>query len=181
MAVLGVVLVVLGVLALVGGSGGSRVLLAGVGLGAAVRGAGLMRDARAGRLPRTSAAAGAVAVWLGLVGTAVALLSGALTGWVLTGVLVLAPAAAAVGTRRSGARIAAAGLLLAAASVAVFAGTGVLVAVGAGGSAVLVAALGVANLLGARGMVRLARGVAPAPAGGCGGCVCGAGGCSSQR
>jgi hypothetical protein len=65
--------------------------------------------------------------------------------------------------------------------LAVLGGISTMLGVGTAVVAVGVAALGVANLLGAVGLWRIARRPAPAPAGGCGGCACGAGGCGSLR
>jgi hypothetical protein len=180
MALLGLVLVVLGVLALVGGDAGDRVLLAGLGVVAVVRGADLLRGARAGRLPRAAATSGALAAWLGLVAVAVALLSGAATGWVLTAAVVLAlPALAVAGQRSAPVLAGAAAVVVAAVLLGALGGAGTLLAVGTAVGAVWVAGLGLANLLGAIGMWRIARRPAPAPAAGCGGCACGAGGCGS--
>jgi hypothetical protein len=181
MAVLGLVLLALGVLGLVGGGAGDRVLLAGVGLVAAVRGTGLLRGARAAQQPRQQASTGALAVWLGLVAVAVALLSGTATGWVLTALVVLALPALAVAGQRSAAvaAVAATAVVAGAVLLAVLGGTGTLLAVGTAAAAAAVAVLGLANLIGAVGMWRIARRPAPAPAAGCGGCACGAGGCGS--
>jgi hypothetical protein len=180
MALLGLVLVVLGVLALVGGDVGDRVLLAGLGVVAVVRGADLLRGARAGRLARAVASSGALATWLGLVAVAVALLSGAATGWVLTAAVVLALPALVVAGRRSAPVLAgAAVVVVAAVLLGVLGGAGTVLTVGTAVVAVAVAGLGLANLLGAVGMWRIARRPAPAPAAGCGGCACGAGGCGA--
>ncbi|MBY3555361.1 hypothetical protein [Modestobacter lapidis] len=180
MALLGGVLLALGSVALLRDDG-DRLLLAGLGAVAAVRGAGMLRDIRAGKLPRDAAASGALTVWLGLVAAAVALLSGTTSAWVLVAGLVLAvPALAlAAGTSRGVAGVAGAAVLAGAVLLAVAAGVAALLGVGTAVLAVLVAALGLVNLLGAVGMWRIARRPAPAPAGGCGGCACGAGGCGS--
>ena len=180
MALLGLALAVLGVLALVGGGAGGRMLLAGLGIVAVVRGTDLLRAARAGRLPRAAATSGALAAWLGLVAVAVALVSGTATGWVLTAAVVLALPALALAGRRSAPVLAgAAVVVVAAVLLGVLGGTGTLLAVGTAVVAMGVAGLGLANLLGAIGMRRIARRPAPAPAAGCGGCACGAGGCGS--
>jgi hypothetical protein len=182
MALLGLVLVVLGVAALLWDDGGDRVLLAGLGVGAGVRGVDLLRGARAGRLPRAAATSGALAAWLGLVAVAVALVSGTTTAWVLTAVLVLALPALVVGGQRSAPVVAGAAVLpVGAVLLGVLAGTGTLLAIGTAVVGVGVSALGLANLLGAIGMRRIARRPAPEPAAGCGGCACGAGGCGSPR
>jgi hypothetical protein len=182
MALLGLVLGVLGVLALVGGGAGDRVLLAGLGVVAVVRGTDLLRGARAGRLPRAAATAGALAAWLGLVAVAVALLSGTATGWVLTAAVVLALPALAVAGRHSVRVLAGAAavvVVVAAVLLGALGASGTVLAVGTSVVAVGVGGLGLANLLGAIGMWRIARRPAPAPAAGCGGCACGAGGCGS--
>lgn len=180
MAALGVVLLALGLVALLVDGVGHRVLLAGLGGVAVVRGATMLRAGRAGALPRTTAVSGALAVWLGLAAAAVALVSGAATAWALLALLVVAvPALALAGAGRAVSVAVAAGLLAGAVLLAVLAGAGTLLAVGTTVVAVLVAVLGVVNLMGAVGMWRIARRPAPAPAAGCGGCACGAGGCGS--
>lgn len=181
MAVLGAVLLTLGVLALVL-DGGDRLLLAGLGAVAVVRGATMLREVRAGAASRAAAVSGALAVWLGLAAVAVALLSGTAAAWVLVALLVVAVPALALAAASRVVSMAAAGLLLGGAVLlVVLGGVPVLLGVGTVVVAGLVAALGAANLLGAVGMWRLARRPAPAPAGGCGGCACGAGGCGSLR
>ncbi|MCW2675054.1 MAG: rane protein of unknown function, partial [Modestobacter sp.] len=168
MALLGLVLLVLGVLALVGGGAGDRVLLAGLGVVAVVRGTDLLRGARAGRLPRAAATAGALAAWLGLVAVAVALLSGTATGWVLTAAVVLALPALAVAGRHSvrvlaGAAAVVVVVVVAAVLLGALGASGTVLAVGTSVVAVGVGGLGLANLLGAIGMWRIARRPAPAP------------------
>ncbi|WP_448616109.1 hypothetical protein [Modestobacter sp. URMC 112] len=181
MAVLGAVLLALGLLGLLV-DGGERLLLAGLGVLAAVRGATMLREGRAGTLSRAAAASGALAVWLGVAAAAVALLSGTATAWALVAMLVLAaPALALAGAGRAASGAVAAVVLAGAGLLAGTGGTGTLLAVGTAVVAGLVALLGAANLLGAVGMWRIARRPAPAPAGGCGGCACGAGGCGSLR
>ncbi len=180
MALLGGVLLALGLVALLWDDG-DRVLLAGLGAVAAVRGAGTLRDARSRGDSRAAATAGAVAVWGGLVAVAVALLSGTATAWVLVAGLVLAvPVFLLVaGVRRAGAGTAAAVVLAGAVLLGVLGGTTTLLGVGTAVAAVVVAALGLVNLLGAVGMWRIARRPAPEPVGGCGACACGSGGCGS--
>jgi hypothetical protein len=182
MALIGAVLLALGLVALLR-DGGDRVLLAGLGAVAVVRGAEMLREVRAGGLPRATATSGALAVWLGLVAAAVALLSGTATAWVLVAALVLAVPALALGAGGSRGVAGAAGVVVLAGAVllAVLGGVTTLLAVGTAVVAVLVAALGAVNLLGAVGMWRIARRPAPEPAGACGGCACGAGGCGSLR
>jgi hypothetical protein len=181
MAVLGGVLLALGVLALTWSGAGARLLLAGLGLFVVVRGAAVLRGARTGRVERSTAVAAAGAVWLGLVVAAVALLSAAATGWVLVAaVLLLFPLLAAVLPGRRAAVLTAGAVVVAAAvALGVLGGVDALLATGRTVAAVLVAGLGVVNLTGAAGMARIARRPAPAPAAGCGGCACGAGGCGS--
>jgi hypothetical protein len=180
MALLGAVLLALGLVALLWDDG-DRLLLAGLGAVAGVRGAGMLREVRAGSLPRAAATSGALAVWLGVVAVAVALLSGTATAWVLVAGLVLAVPALALGAgvSRVVAGVAGAVVLAGAVLLAVLGGVGALLGVGSAVVAVLVALLGVVNVLGAVGMWRIARRPAPEPAGGCGGCACGAGGCGS--
>jgi len=182
MALLGGVLLALGLVALLWDDG-DRVLLAGLGAVAVVWGAGLLREVRAGSRPRAAATSGALAIWLGLVAAAVALLSGTATAWVLVAGLVLAVPAlvSAAGVRRVAAGAAGVLVLAGAVLLAVLGGSGTLLGVGTTVVAGLVAALGLVNLLGAVGMWRIARRPAPEPVGGCGGCACGAGGCGSLR
>lgn len=180
MAAVGLLLIVLGLLALGWHGSGDRVLLAGLGVVGVVRGAGMLRGVRAGGLHRVTAVSGALAVWLGLVTVAVALLSGAAASWVLVaGVVLGLPALAPAGGRRAPRWAATAAVLVAVVLLAVLAGTDALLGVGTAVAALLVALLGVANLLGAVGMRRIARRPAPAAAAGCAGCACGAGGCGS--
>ena len=181
MATLGAALLVLGVLALTWSGVGPRVLLGALGLFAVVRGAGMLRGARAGRVDRAGAASGAGALWLGLVAVVLALLSGAATGWalVVAVVLLLPVLGAALPARRAALLAGAAVVLVASVALGVLGSTGALLATGRTVIALLVAALGLANLAGAAGMARVARRPAPAPAAGCGGCACGAGGCGS--
>jgi hypothetical protein len=182
MALLGGVLLALGLIALLW-DGGDRGLLAGLGLVAVLRGAGVLREARAGSRPRAAAASGALAVWLGVLAVAVGLLSGTATAWVLVAGLVLAVPALVLGAGagRGVAGGAAAVVLAGAVLLGVLGGVDTLLRIGAAAAAVLVAVLGVVNLLGAVGMWRIARRPAPEPVGGCGGCACGAGGCGSLR
>jgi hypothetical protein len=183
MAGLGVLLLVLGVVALVWSGGGPRLLLGGLGVLAAVRGTSLLRRARHGVVDRSGAVVGAGAVWFGVVAVALALLSAATTGWAFVAVLVLAlPSLAVAGRGGRGRLLAAAGVVvLAASGLLVLGGVDVLLTAAAVTSAVLVVVLGLANVAGAVGMARVARQPAPAPVGGCGGCACGAGGCGALR
>ena len=182
MALLGGVLLALGLVALLW-DGGDRVLLAGLGLVAVLRGAGVLREARAGSGPRAAAVPGALAVWLGVLAVAGGLLSGTATAWVLVAGFVLAVPALALGAGagRGVAGVVAGVVLAGAVLLGVLGGVDTLLGVGTATAAVLVAVLGVVNLLGAVGMWRIARRPAPEPVGGCGGCACGAGGCGSLR
>ena len=181
LAALGAALLVLGGTALIWADGGPRLLLAALGVFGVARGAAVLRRARSSRVDRTAAVSAAGAVWFGLLAVAVALLSAVATGWVLlAGVVVLLPVLAAASP--TGRRVlAGAGVVvvLGAVALGVAAGTDTLLSTGRTVAAVLVAALGLANLGGAVGMARIARRPAPAPAAGCGGCACGAGGCGS--
>jgi len=186
-AAVGLVLVVLGVVAVVWHDTGSRLLLGALGVFAVARGVGMLRAARAGDLPAGAAPLGAAATWLGLVALAVAVVSATATGWVLVGGAVLAlPALAATAVKGRAAAWGGAVLVLAAAVVlAVAGGTGTLLATAAVVVGLVAVGIGVANLVGAAGMRRLARTPAenaayPAAGAGCGGCACGAGGCGGQ-
>ncbi|MGY5882643.1 hypothetical protein [Modestobacter lacusdianchii] len=182
MALLGAVLLVLAVVAVVWGGVGPRLLLGGIGVLAAVRGATMLRGARNGRFDRSGAVIGAVAIWLGAVLLAVALLSGTATGWafVAAGVLALPALATVSAVRRAAALTGAAAVAAAAVLLAALGGVDALLGAGRLLAAVVVGVLGVANLAGALGLARIARRPAPAPAAGCGGCACGAGGCGSR-
>jgi hypothetical protein len=101
---------------------------------------------------------------------------------VLVAVPVLGLAALALtGRRRAPVLAGAVAVAVAAVLLGALGGTGTLLAAGTAVVAAAVAVLGLANLLGAVGMWRLARRPEPAPAAGCGGCACGAGGCGSAR
>lgn len=181
MAVLGVVLLVLAVVALTWSEVGPRVLLGAVGLFGVVQGVRLLRGARTGAVERTAALVGAGGVWLGALAVGMALLSATATGWlfVAAGVVAL-PALAVAATDRRPLALGGAVLVAAAAvAVAVLGGVDALLATARVLAAGTVAVLGLANLAGAVGMARIARRPAPAPAAGCGGCACGAGGCGS--
>jgi hypothetical protein len=185
MAALGAVLLALGTVGLGWPGTGPRLLLAGLGLFAAVRGAAMLRRARSGEADRSTAISAAGAVWLGLVLVALALLSATATGWALVAIVVLACpvlATALPGSRPVLVAVGAA-VLVAGVAVAVLGGVDVLLDTGRTVAALLVGLLGVANLAGAVGMARIARRPEPepAPAAGCGGCACGAGGCGSLR
>ena len=181
LAGLGVALLALGVLALTWSGGGPRLLLAALGVLAVVRGAAMLRGARAGRVDRSTAVSGAGAVWLGVVAVALALLSATATGWALVAVLVLAlpVLAGALPSRRPVLLVAAAVVAAAALVLGATGGVDALLATGRTVAAVLVGVLGLVNLAGAAGMARIARRPAPAAPAGCGGCACGAGGCGS--
>jgi hypothetical protein len=183
MAALGAVLLALGIGGLSWPGVGPRLLLAGLGLCAAVRGAAMLRRARSGDVVRSAAVAGAGAVWLGLVVAGLALLSAPATGWALVAIVVLACPVLGAGLpgRRPLLLTAGAGVLVAAVAVGALGGVDALLASGRTVAAVLVGLLGLANLAGAAGMARIARRPEPAPVAGCGGCACGAGGCGSLR
>ncbi|WP_222195407.1 hypothetical protein [Modestobacter italicus] len=182
MALLGAVLLVLAVVAAVWDGVGPRLLLAGIGVLAAVRGTTMLRGARNGRFDRSGALVGAGLTWLSAVLVGVALLSGTATGWafVVAGVLAL-PALAAVAAVRRAAAVAGAVVVAAAAVLlAALGGVDTLLDAGRLLGALVVGVLGVANLAGAGGLARIARRPEPAPSAGCGGCACGAGGCGSR-
>ena len=182
-AALGVVLLALGVLAVAWRDGGARLLLGGVGVFAVVRGVGMLRGVRAGRLERGAAPFGAGATWLGLVAVVVALVSGTATGWVLVAAAVVAPPAVtlSLGRHLAAAWAGSAVLLAGAVVLALTASTGALLTTAAVVAGLAAAAVGVVDLVGAAGMVRLARQPEPAPAAGCGSCACGSGGCGVLR
>ena len=181
MAALGAALLVLGVLALTWSGVGPRVLLAALGVFAVVRGVALLRSARAGEVERSGAVLGAGAVWVGVVLTALALVSATTAGWALVAVVVLLPVlAAAAAARRAALTGAAVVVAVAALALGLLGGTDALLSTGRVVVGVVVVVLGLVNLAGAVGMARIARRPAPAPvAAGCGGCACGAGGCGA--
>jgi hypothetical protein len=180
MAALGAALLVLGVLALTWSGVGPRLLLAALGVFAVVRGVALLRSARAGEVERSGAVLGAGAVWVGVVLTALALVSATTAGWALVAAVVLVPVLAAAAARRAALTGAAAVVAGAALALGLVGGTDALLSTGRVVVGVVVAVLGLANLAGAVGMARIARRPAPAPAAaGCGGCACGAGGCGA--
>ena len=180
-AALGVALLALAVLAATWSGAGPRLLLGLLGLGALVRGAGLLRAARTGGVDRTAAVSGAGAVWLGAVAVAFALLSATAAGWVFVVAALLAlPALAALSALRPAVAAAGAAVVVAAAVlIAVLGGVDALLDTGRALAVVVVALSGVGYLVAA---VRSAREAAqPAPAAGCGGCACsvGGGGCGA--
>ncbi|WP_249523302.1 hypothetical protein [Modestobacter marinus] len=181
MVVLGVVLLALAVLALTWSGVGPRVLLGAIGLFGVVQGVRLLRGARTGAVDRTAALVGAGGVWLGALAMGVALLSAAATGWLFVVAAVVAlPALAVAATDRRPLALGGAVLVAAAAvAVALLGGVDALLATARVLAAGTVGVLGLANLAGAVGMARIARRPLPAPAAGCGGCACGAGGCGS--
>ncbi|MGY2079838.1 hypothetical protein [Modestobacter sp. SYSU DS0657] len=178
-AALGAALIVLAVLALTW-SWGPQLLLGAAGVVAVVRGAALLRSARAGEVARAGAVGGAVAVWLGVVAVLVALVSATATGWVLVAGVVLVPTGLAVAATGRAAALAVGGALVAGAVVVgVTGGADSLLATGRVAAAALVGVLGLADLVAAAGLVRLARRPEPAAPAGCSGCACSSGGCGA--
>ncbi|MGY1858329.1 hypothetical protein [Modestobacter sp. SYSU DS0290] len=178
-AALGGALIVLGVLAL-SWSAGPQLLLAAAGVVAAVRGAMLLRSARAGQVARTGAVGGAVAVWFGVAAVLVALLSATATGWVLVaGVVVVPTVLAAAATGRAAAAAVGGALVVGAIAVGVTGGADGLLSTGRVAAAALVGVLGLAQLAAAAGLVRLARRPEPAAPAACAGCACSSGGCGA--
>ena len=189
---LGLAMVAVGGAAVLLGDAGARLLLGAVGLFVAVRGAVLLRAARTGGLddellPRAGLLGGLALAAGGLVLAAV-LLSPTLAADVLMLGVPLVLLITAVSLLLRGANARRGGLALLAWTVLV---TGVLVAAGLAQdwdraadvarvvAALVVAALGVPLLVAAAGYRGIAAQPAPARAGGCGGCACGAGGCGS--
>ena len=182
MAALGAALLVLGVLALTWPAGGPRLLAGAVGLFGVVRGAAVLRGARTGDLGPAGAVAAAAGLWLGIVAAALAAVSATATGWLLVvAVVALLPVlAAALPARRTPLLGAAVVVGVAAVVLGLLGGSDALLTAGRTVAGVLAVLLGLANLAGAVGMARIARRPEPAPAAGCGGCACGAGGCGSR-
>jgi hypothetical protein len=177
-----VVLVAVAVAALAWAPHGEQLLLGAAGVAAIVRGATVLRSARAGRETGVVVRAAAVAVPVGLAAVFVALLSDAVSGGVLMVAAVLGPAAVAVpgpaASRRRAVAVAG-GLALA----VLVLGVGLLGGWdGAARAVTVLVALGLLALAGqsvlrARQLTALAdRPAAPA---GCGGCACAGGGCGS--
>jgi hypothetical protein len=183
MAALGAALLVLGVLALTWSESGPRVLLAGLGVLGVVRGATALRGARTGQVDRSGIVSAAATAWVGVVAVGFAVLGATATGWFLVAalVLVLPALAAALPGRRTALLAGAAVLAVAAVALGVLGGVDALLATGRAVAGVVAVVVGLVNLAGAVGMARIARRPVPAPAAGCGGCACGAGGCGSLR
>jgi hypothetical protein len=189
---LGLGMIAVGVAGVLLGDLGARVLLGGVGLFVAVRGAVLLRAARTGSLddevlPRAGLLGG-VALGAGALALAAALASATLAAQVLMVGVPLALLVAAVSLLARGGTVRRGGLALLVWTVLV---TGVLVVTGLAQdwdraadvarvvTALVVAVLGVPMLVAAANYKQIADRPAPARAGGCGGCACGAGGCGS--
>lgn len=190
---LGVAMLAVAGLSIVWSDGGARLLLGALGLFLAVRGVVLLRTAPKldGDLAGRARTLGSVATVAGVVGLAVALVSGGASASVLlVGVPVLLLAGAlALLTRTGIARRGGQALLVWGVLV-----TGLLVATGLARdwdaaadaatvvTALVVAVMAVPVLVSAVNLRTVAGQPAPAPApvgGGCGGCACGAGGCGA--
>lgn len=175
-ALQGVVLVVLAVVAVVVADTGVRLLVGGLGVLGVLRGVAALRGARAGRLDRSAAVAGAGAAWFGAVAIGLAFLPPAVSAWAC----VVAVAAVLVGLVARAQQRVRAGLGVAVAVAAfalgaVLVGPGWLAAAAVLAVAVAVLALGIASVLAALAARKVVD--EPAPAAGCGGCACSAGGC----
>ncbi|MGY2067240.1 hypothetical protein [Blastococcus sp. SYSU DS0619] len=190
---LGVGMIAVAVIAVVWDDAGARLLLGGLGLVLAVRGAALLSAARTGALDREPAgrarSLGTVAVAAGAAGLVVAVASASLSATVLlvgVPVLLLATSAGLLG-RGGAARRGGQALLVWSVLV-----TGLLVVTGLAQdwdraadvatvvAALAVAVLGIPLLIGAVNLRTVAAAPAPEPVrSGCGGCACGAGGCGS--
>lgn len=190
---LGVGMIAVAVTAVLWDGAGARLVLAALGLFLVVRGALLLRGARAATgadadLAGRARGLGAAAVGWGAAALVVALVSQALAATVLliaVPVLLLAAGAALI-SRGGAARRGGQALLVWAVLT-----TGLLVVTGLGQSweraadvatviaALAVAVLAVPVLVGAAGLRTVAARPAPAVRAGCGGCACGAGGCGA--
>lgn len=191
---LGLAAIAVALVALLWDAAGARLLLGSIGLFLAVRGALLVTSSGrvAAELAGRARALGAVALAGGAGAIAVAVAVGDLAGWVLLAGLpsLLLGAGLAVVARGGEARRGGRALLLwAVAATAVLAAVGLAVswdrAVGVATalSALGVAVLGVAALVGAANLRALGALPDPEPEParpvGCGGCACGAGGCGA--
>lgn len=175
-ALQGVVLVALAVVAVLVADTGVRLLIGGLGVLGVLRGVAALRAARAGRSDRAAAVAGAGAAWFGAVAIGLAFFPPAVAAWTCV-VLIGATLAGLVARadRRGPAVLGALVAVAAFAAGAVLAGPSWLAAAGVLAVAVAVAGLGFTSVIAALAARRVAA--QPAPAAGCGGCACNAGGC----
>ncbi len=187
---LGVALVAVAVAAALWTSGGARLLLAALGLFAAVRGAVLVAGSgTAGLDPRVRGLGAGTAV-AGVAALALAAVPGALAGWVLLVATPLALLAVSLvllargGVARRGGLVA---LVWSSLVTVLLVGTGVATDwERARGGATLVAAFAVAVLglvlvTGSAGLRAAAARPAPPQPAGCAGCACSGGGCGIPR
>lgn len=178
LALQGVVLIALALVAAFWVDGGPRLLLGGVGVVGAVRGIATLRAARSGAVDRQSALTAATAVWVGLVAVGLAVLPGAVAAWTFVAVTVGgALLVAARAQRRARAVLLAVLVLVALVVGGLTAGAGWTTGFATIAVAVAVLVLGVVTAVAAGTAWKVARQPDPAPAAGCGGCACGAGGC----
>lgn len=192
-ALLGLAMIAVAVVAVAWTDGGARLLLGGLGLFLAGRGAVLVRGSRTGlvddELAGRARALGAAAVIGGVAALAVAALSATVTGWVL---LLAVPAVLLAGALALLARggVARRGGLALLVWWGLVSGVLVITGVGRGWdraaevgtvvAALLVAVLGVPMLIAAANLRAVAARPDPAPRpAACAGCACGAGGCGS--
>jgi hypothetical protein len=192
-ALLGLAMIALAVVAVAWTDGGSRLLLGGLGLFLAGRGAVLLRGSRTGlvddELAGRARTLGATALVGGVAALAVAATSSAVTGWVLLVAVPAALLAAALALLARGGTARRGGFALLVWWALV---SGVLVVTGVGRgwdraaevgtvvTALLVAVLGVPMLVAAANLRAVAARPEPAPRpAACAGCACGAGGCGS--
>lgn len=176
----GVGLFALAAVAVAWGDGGSRVLLAGLGLVGVVRGVSALRGARVGQVDRQAAVLGASAIWLGMLAGGLSLLGAAVAGWafVVLVVGILAAVLVRVGAgRRVAVAVPVAAAVVALAVGAALRGAGWLPAVATVAVAAAVAVLGIGTVVAAVATFRVSRRPVPVAPAGCAGCACGAGGC----
>lgn len=175
-ALQGAVLVALAVVAVVVADTGVRLLVGGLGVLGVLRGVAALRAARAGRLDRAAAVSGAGAAWFGAVAVGIAFFPAAVAAWTCVVAVAAVLAGLVVRARqRVRAGLAAAVAVAAFAVGTVLAGPGWLAAAAVLAVAAAVLALGVASVLAALAARRVVD--QPAPAAGCAGCACSAGGC----
>lgn len=188
---IGLALVAAAVLTVVLPDAGSRLVLGAAGLAAAGRGALIVRAAWTGAVEPDARWLGWPLAVVGVAALAVAAVSAPVSGGVLVvavPLLLLAASGALLGqgaAARRGGQVLLVWSVLLVVLLAVAGGAhgwAAASAVATGVGALLLAGLGVALLVGA-GTLRSvaarppANAAYPAPAGGCGGCACGAGGC----